>query len=210
MANDSTNVSTGKPMATGAIFVSPVGTEPPADATTALDAEVFKGLGYISEDGVTQTEDLDVTDFNAWGGDVVATSRGARTEEYQFTLIETNVESLKQAYGEDNVTGDWETGITVRHNNKEKAEYVYVIETIMTGNRVGRTVIPRGKVMELGDVVKKDDELIGYEVTVKALAYAAWDGDTSRDFFATVSGSQAASDGGDTGGDTGSDTGDGE
>lgn len=186
-SNDSKNVSTGKPKSTGSIYVAASGTTLPTNATDALDETKFKGLGYVSEDGVTQTEDVDITDFNAWGGDIVATSRGARTEEFQFTLIETNVDSLKQAYGEENVEGTWADGITVKHNNLDKAEYVYVIETIMTGNRVCRTVIPRGKVVELGDVVKKDDELIGYELTVKALAHKDWDGDTARDFFATVS-----------------------
>ena len=99
-------------------------------------------------------------------------------------LIEQNVNAMKQAYGEDNVTGTWETGIAVKHNGLEKKEYVYAIETVLSDNRVVRTVIPRGKVIELGDVVRKDDEVFGYELTIKALPDS--NGNTAYDYFAKV------------------------
>ncbi len=50
MGNDAKNVSVGKPLATGAIFVAPIGTTAPTDAKTALN-EAFKCVGYVSEDG---------------------------------------------------------------------------------------------------------------------------------------------------------------
>ena len=53
MSNDASNVSVGKPLASGAIFVAPSGTTAPTDAKTAL-AATFKCVGYISEDGVTK------------------------------------------------------------------------------------------------------------------------------------------------------------
>ena len=49
MANTATNVSTGKPNISGAVYVAPMGTTLPTDATTALD-EAFTCLGDVSED----------------------------------------------------------------------------------------------------------------------------------------------------------------
>ena len=51
-------------------------------------------------------------------------------------------------------------------NSKEKSNYIYAIELILSDNKIKRVVIPSGKVIELGDVVYKDDEAIGYEVTL--------------------------------------------
>ena len=52
--SDVNNVSAGKPKIGGAVFVAPIGTELPEDVTTQLN-EAFKGLGYCSDDGITNT-----------------------------------------------------------------------------------------------------------------------------------------------------------
>ena len=52
--NNAQNVSVAKPKVGGAIFVAPLGTDLPTDATTALDA-AFQNVGYISEDGLTNS-----------------------------------------------------------------------------------------------------------------------------------------------------------
>ena len=48
------NVSTGKPKVAGAVFFADVGTTLPTDASSALAAG-FADLGYVSENGVTNT-----------------------------------------------------------------------------------------------------------------------------------------------------------
>ena len=50
MANKD-NVSAGKPKIGGAVFVAPAGTKMPKTAIEELD-KAFKNLGYVSEDGI--------------------------------------------------------------------------------------------------------------------------------------------------------------
>ena len=165
MGNDAKNVSVGKPLATGAIFIAPIGTTAPTDAKTSLDV-AFKCVGYVSEDGVTNAIKTDSTPVKAWGGDAVLTAQTSREETFKFKMIEANEVSLEQAYGKGNVAKEPVSGlITIKHNSKEKSNYIYAIELILSDNKI---VMPYGKVIELGDVAYKDDEAIGYEVTLSA------------------------------------------
>ena len=73
MPTDVTKVTAGKPKVGGALFRAPAGTALPTDAVTAL-AEAYKCLGYVSEDGVTNSTSIDSDEVKAWGGDIVLTS----------------------------------------------------------------------------------------------------------------------------------------
>lgn len=44
-----------------------------------------------------------------------------------------NVEVLKEVYGNDNVTGTAETGITIKANAKELEEHALVIDVVLKG-----------------------------------------------------------------------------
>ena len=163
-APNSANVSVGKPLAAGGIFAGPTTATIPTDATTTLTG--FTGLGYVSEDGLTNTVETDTESIQAWGGDTVLTVRTSRTETFAWTFIETNADVLAEVYGPDNVTGDLASGLTVIHNSKELPRRAYVFEILMTGDRVKRIVVPNGQITEVGDVVYTDGEAIGYEVTL--------------------------------------------
>ena len=165
--NNAQNVSVGKPKVGGAIFVAPAGTAIPTDAKTAL-ASAFENVGFISEDGVSNEIETETEEIKAWGGDIVLNPQTSRAERYTFTMIETNVTALKVVFGSDNVSEGEDGSITIKHNGKEREEYVYVIETLIGTDRVKRQVIPRGKVSEIGEIVYKDDEVMGYETTVAA------------------------------------------
>lgn len=160
------NVTAGKPKIGGAIYVAAAGTTLPTDATTAL-AAAFKCLGYVSEDGVTNSNSPSSENVKAWGGDIVMNLLTEKPDNFSFTLIEAlNVDVLKFVYGDDNVTGTLATGITVTANSSIPDSHVIVIDMIMTDGALKRVVMPSAYISEVGEITYKDDEAIGYETTV--------------------------------------------
>lgn len=196
MGNTASNVSVGKPEIGGAVFRAPLGTTLPTSPGTTLSA-AFKCLGYISSDGVTNSQSRETSETTAWGGDVVLTPQTKKTDTYKMTLIESlNLEALKVAYGDDNVEGtDLETGITVKANSKELNHAVYVIDRIYNDGTKSRTVIPDGQPTAVDDINYKDNDPVGFPVTITAHPSESFNGDTHREYLKKTASGQSGQSG---------------
>lgn len=167
MGNTATNVSTGKPNISGAVFAAPIGTTLPTDATTALD-NAFVCLGYVSEDGLTNNNEMDVSTIKAWGGAIVYRSLTELDDNFALTLIESeNVDVLKAVYGDANVTTVKDT-TKVEVIAEDPQEKVWVFELALRGGKAKRIVIPDGAVTAREAITYNDSDAIGYGITVSA------------------------------------------
>lgn len=178
---NSANVTAGKPKIGGAVYRAPLGTALPTDAVTALN-EAFVDMGYVSEDGVTNSNTIESDDVKAWGGDKVLSLQTDKTDTFAMTLIESmNINVLKAVFGDSNVTGTLADGIVVKANADEQEDAAWVIDMIARGNVKHRVVIPSGKISEVGDTVYSDTEAVGFEVTVTATPDT--DGNTHYEYY---------------------------
>lgn len=181
-----TEVTAGKPKVGGHVFRAPAGTTLPTTAVASL-ASAFVDMGYISEDGVTNSNSPEVETIKAWGGTPVLVVQTSRDDTYQLKFISAlNFEVQKMVYGAANVSGSaLATGLTIAANAAELENYVYVIDMIATGNVAHRVVIPAAKPTSIGDITYKDAEVVGYDVTLGCTADSS--GNTHYDYWQTVS-----------------------
>jgi hypothetical protein len=150
---------------TGAVSMAPTGSTAPEDATTALDA-AFDDLGYVTEDGVSETRDRTTNTIRAWqNADVLREVVTEGDLSFGLTLAETKAETVGLYYGSA-VRADGGVPIVP---TKTGGRHSFVIDAV-DGDQFIRTYIPSGEVLEVGEMVYQNGELIGYEITVKAYA----------------------------------------
>lgn len=169
MANTTTNVSTGKPNISGAVYVGVIGTATlPTDATTALGND-YTCLGYVSEDGLEANNEMDVSEIKAWGGAIVYRSLNGLDDTFSLSLIESkNVDVLKAVYGDANVTVDADDNVTVNVVAEDPQEKIWVFELALRGGKAKRIVIPDGAVTARETITYNDSDAIAYGITVSA------------------------------------------
>lgn len=162
MALNSANVRIG---ITGELYSAPTGTTRPANSTEALD-DAYVGLGYVSEDGVTEAPDESVERIVAWqNATVVRSNTTEATATLQMTLIETKGAVLELYHKGSSVevvaSGQWK--IDVRPPTEDRRQFVL---DVIDGTKHIRFDVGDGEVTERGEIVYANGEPIGYEVTI--------------------------------------------
>lgn len=164
------NVTAAKPKVGGAVYVAPTGTALPTSTAAALNS-AFKPLGYISEDGLTNSNSPESESVKAWGGDTVLTLMTGREDTFSFSLIEAMSDDvLKLVYGDSKVSGSLVAGLTVNVGADDLQDHAYVIDMVLRDNTAKRIVIPIGRVSELGEITYSDSAAVGYDITISAAA----------------------------------------
>lgn len=166
MANNSLNVVAGKPLAAGGVWSAALGTALPTDETTALNGS-FKALGYVSEDGLTETTERSTEKIRAWGGDTVKVLQTEFSVTYALTFIESvNGDVLNEVYGAANVTSSGgKHAVKITADQLPRRSYVFELKD---GDARIRVVVPNGQITEVGEVTYSDGDVIGYAVTIEA------------------------------------------
>lgn len=173
----SANVTFSKPGTSadksGYIWVAPLGTTIPADATAKLD-QAFVGLGYLSEDGLTEPASFTAgDDIVAAGGDTVAQADPTFSKTWTGTCIEAlNEDLLRVAYGSTNVTVtpavDTDGSITIKEQAGDIEHHVIVIDEMLKGGRKRRNVMADATFLITGDISHVHTALVNFEFTITA------------------------------------------
>lgn len=164
-------VTPSKARVAGCVYAAPVGTALPTDATTALGSG-FVSLGHVSEDGVKRNATPETTVVKAWGGSVVAVLASGKTETFQEKFIDIdNISVLGLAFG--NASGSLDSGIVIKSEIDISTPHAFVIDSIMRDNVLHRIVIPSAAVSNVGEISYKDNEVVGFDLTLTAMQDSA-------------------------------------
>ena len=166
VATKAANVAVGKPnlKVSGGILTAPLGSARPTDADALLDS-AYESLGYVGEDGVTESAERSTEEIRAWGGVKVRTVQTEYGCSLSLTLIESRrAATLKTVFGDDNVTVA-DGVIKVRRNEAVLPHRQWVID-MKDGENARRLDVGYGQITEVGDITYVDGEAISYEVTI--------------------------------------------
>ena len=106
MAVNTANVFVGRAdqSTTGAVLTAVLGTACPESARASISTSTWTDSGWISEDGVTFSQDMSTADLTEWNGAKVRTLLDSYSGTLQYTELETSYESMCRMVGASNVT----------------------------------------------------------------------------------------------------------
>lgn len=145
------------------VYTAPLGSTAPTDVASPWGA-AWDALGLLSEDGMTEAREDEVTDHYAWGGILVRTTRSKHKRTITVTALEDNptVFALVNP-GSSAVTN---AGITTRTVKVPQPDHRAFGLELKDGSITKRRVIPRGEIVSVGEVQISDNEMAMYELTV--------------------------------------------
>lgn len=158
MALDSTNVLIGS---TGAAYVAPLGTAAPTSSVSALNA-AFADLGYLSDDGITETYDDSTDEITAWqGATVVRRTISSTSATISFTMIESKGATLELFHKGSTMSSGHLPVLGAVADRRS-----FVID-VLDGSVHIRLYIANGEVTERGEVTYANGgEALSYPVTI--------------------------------------------
>jgi hypothetical protein len=150
---------------TGELSVAPVGTAAPTTSTSSLNAS-FIGMGYVSEDGVTESYDETIEDIIAWQNATIVRSATTQSKAtLQMTLIESKGKVAELFHKTSTVAvvsaGQWKMDVKAPSADPR----AFVLDVI-DGSKHIRIYVANGEVTERGEIVYANGEPIGYDITI--------------------------------------------
>lgn len=172
MAVDTTKI---RAYVNGLVAVSGYGvTNPtlPTDATTTLNASVFKEVGALSDDGTVASSSQEFNNIYMWQNNALAAALpGQYDRKFTFTCLEQNSQTLNIAFGGSTLTQQaW--GVSIAEKAPGRDIRAWVLHGI-DGTRLWRIVVPQGQITSKGDVTWASTDVAGMEVEVTAFPDAS-------------------------------------
>lgn len=150
---------------TGEVYTAPTGSTAPTNATTALDA-AFEGLGYLSEDGVTEKWDDSVDTIVAWqNATTVRSATTKSTGSLAWTMIESKGVVLETFHRGSTMAENPPGSFKLEVKPIVAAPAMWVLHVI-DGTDLIRILIGNGEITERGEIVYKNGSPLGYPVTL--------------------------------------------
>ncbi len=162
MADDTTKVFIPS---TGEIYKAPLATGAPTSAISSLSSWTAGLVGFLSENGVTQSIGSDNTKIKAFqNATVVSTSQTSFDVTYQFEMLEFNAITQLLYFG--SATAVDTTGTTSNISGTALARYSWIIDLLDGSNGKQRIYIPIGQITDRGDTTWKNGEATVLPVTI--------------------------------------------
>lgn len=154
----------------GDVYYAPVGTVAPTNTTTAFSAS-WDYLGLLSEDGLTETRSQESNDYYAWGGILIRTVRTKFKRSFKVAALEdnSNVFYLLNPGSTVAIAG----AVTTRTVKTPTANPMAFAFEVKDGTITKRIIIPRGEIVEIGDVVYSENDINQREITIDVYPSAA-------------------------------------
>ena len=151
------------------LYISPVGTPPPADTAAAWDAP-WAVLGYVDESGPTLAQNTTKEDITPWQSRApiraVLTERGLTA---RFIMWQLNATTLALFFDNDVPTAgtDGALAFDVRTDESQHL-YAFGLDA-MDNERALRIVFPRATLSDSGDMTLTKGTAVPLDVTLAAL-----------------------------------------
>lgn len=150
---------------TGELYKAPLGTALPTTPTASLNA-AFKGLGYVSEDGVTENWDDSVETIIAWqNATVVRSATTSSTGTLGLTLIQTRGSVLEAYHRGSQITNPSGSIYQLDVKPITADPSVWVLD-VVDGTKHLRIVVPNGEITERGEIQYANGQPVGYPITI--------------------------------------------
>lgn len=165
MSQDADNVHIA---VSGTLSTAPKGSAAPTDSTTALDV-AYTDLGWIDENGVTESHADETTDIKGNDGSVIRRVITGSSMTLKAVLLE-NKSAVVELYYKGSTVALAGAGPDHKIDIKMAQADVraFVFDTI-DGTTHERIYVPQGEVTDRGDIVyAANGTPVGFEVTITA------------------------------------------
>ena len=137
-------------------------------------------MGFITEDGVSFSTDISISEFNDMNGMPMATSQDSYGETFACSFAETKAATFQSIYGDDSVT-DSNGTLTVHHQGAEPDFYAYAFLFTLRNGRKWVRYAEKCKRTEINEVTTAASTVLAWNATFKA--FKGDQGDFFTDLF---------------------------